>query len=226
MGCVISFVNTKGGVGKSFLSTSMAVWLHDEGHKVALIDADDQRTSSKWLADIENQFVEIMTLEEQTEDLRAEELRVRINQHRKNFDFIIVDTKGSAGLTTSASVIKSDIACIPIQPSAADIWPLENALSTVRLSQEVRNGLPIATLILNQVDHRDVGAKRIRNLALKYEFAVAETSVKRLRAYRDAPGLRLAPTRTDNKANNAAGALVLLFQEIVPQSNRREVSNA
>ena len=226
MCCVISFVNTKGGVGKSFLSTSMAIWLDDQDYRVALIDADDQKTSSKWISDIEKHNVEIVTLDENSEDLRGEELRVRINERKRSLDFVVVDTKGAAGLTTSAAVIKSDITCIPIQPSAADIWPLENALSTVRLSQEVRQGLPLAFLVLNQVDHRDVGARQIRNIASKFEVAVAITSIKRLRAYRNAPGQRMAPTRLGGRFEFSALALEQLFTEIVQSKlNQKKVIN-
>ena len=204
----------------------MAVWLQDQNYRVALIDADDQKTSSKWISDIEMHNVEIVTLHENAEDLRAEELRIRINERKRTLDFVVVDTKGAAGLTTSAAVIKSDLTCIPIQPSAADIWPLENALSTVRLSQEVRHGLPAAFLILNQIDHRDIGARQIRKLASKYEIAVATTNIKRLRAYRDAPGLRAAPTRLGGKFKDSALALEQLFTEIVQNDlNNKKAMN-
>ena len=219
MCCVISFVNTKGGVGKSFLSTSMAVWLHDQGHPVTLIDSDDQKTSSKWISDIEDHAVEIITLEEKTEDLRADELRIRINERKRQSGYIVVDTKGSAGLTTSAAVIKSDVTCIPLQPSAADIWPLESALSVVRLSQEVRSGLPRSLLILNQIDHRDKGAQQVRHLARKYEIPVALVGVKRLRCFRDSPGHRLAPTRSTGKNDASSDLLVRLFEEILSVTN-------
>ena len=195
----------------------MAVWLHDQGHRVTLIDSDDQKTSSRWIAGIEQQSVEVVTLEEITEENRADELRNRINErNRGKTGFVIVDTKGSAGLATSAAVIKSDITCIPLQPSAADIWPLENALSIVRLSQKVRHGFPKSFLVLNQIDHRDVGAQEIRQLAEKYEITVAATAIKRLRCFRDAAGSRLAPTRARGSSKKRhAIQLEELFDEIL-----------
>ena len=118
-----------------------------------MIDADDQQTSTRWISDVSPSTVDSFQLGESGENLRSEELRVRVNTLKNDYDFIVVDTKGSAGLTTSAAVIKSDVACIPIQPSAADIWPLEHTLTTVKLSQEVRCGAPRAMLILNQTNH-------------------------------------------------------------------------
>ncbi len=212
----MSLVNTKGGVGKSFLSTSMAVWLFDQGYRVALVDADDQQTSSKWLSGVADHEIAIKVLEERSEEKRADELRLLINELRKSFDFIVIDTKGAAGLTTSAGVIKSDIACVPLQASAADLWPIENALSTIRLSQEATGGIPKAFLVLNQTDDSDLGAKQVRKLADQFQVPMAATNIKRLRAYRDAPGMRIAPTRlSDTRGQKAAQRLEDLFREIL-----------
>src|SRR5262245_17026536 len=49
----IVFANTKGGVGKSTLAVHLAVWLHDQGRKVALLDTDKQRSSSSWIIEAE-----------------------------------------------------------------------------------------------------------------------------------------------------------------------------
>ena len=216
MSHVISFVNTKGGVGKSFLSTSLVVWLFDQGYRVALVDADDQRTSSRWLEGIKNHEIEVRKLEERSEEKRADELRRMINKLRKEFDFIAIDTKGAAGLTTSAGVIKSDITVVPLQASAADLWPIENALSTIRLSKEVTGGNPKAFLVLNLTDDSDAGANQVRILAKQFQIPIAKTNVKRLRAYRDAPGLRVAPTRLmDNRRKKAAQRLDELFRELL-----------
>jgi chromosome partitioning protein len=42
----IVLTNTKGGVGKSTIAVHLAVWLHDLGVKVALLDMDKQRSSA------------------------------------------------------------------------------------------------------------------------------------------------------------------------------------
>jgi len=216
MSCVISLVNTKGGVGKSFLSVHLAVWLADAGHKVALLDADDQKTASKWLSGVADHAVEVTILEGGSEEAKAESLRKFINERKDSFDFVVVDTKGAAGLSTSAAVIKSDVACIPLQPSAADLWPIENALSTVRLSQEARAGQPKAFLVLNQTDDSDVLARDVRDLAEQFGVPMTKTNIKRLRAYRDAPGLRMVATRlTDKRGKPAADRLAELFTELL-----------
>jgi len=216
MATIVSFVNTKGGVGKSFLSVHLAVWLFDKGQRVALIDADDQQTSARWLLGVADHAVEVIALKAVSEDRRSDELRRLINDLSGKTDFVIVDTKGNAGLSTSAAVIKSDVACVPLQASAADLWPIENALSTIRLSQEARAGLPKSYLILNQTSDSDVVARQVRSQAEQFGVPIAQTNVKRLHAYRNAPGLRIVATRLlDRKGRDAAARLDDLFQEII-----------
>ena len=225
---MISFVNTKGGVGKSFLSVHLSAWLSDLGYQVALIDADDQRTSSKWLSGTEGHAVDVWVLEGTSEEKRTEEIRVLLNELQRKVDFIVIDTKGSAGLTTNAAVVKSDVVCVPIQPSASDLWPIENTLATIRLSQEVRGGEPKAFLVMNQTGDADVLARDIRQLARQFGMPMARTNVKRLRAYRDAPGLRQFATRLrDARGKRAAQRFGELFDEVLVGliPDEKEVAN-
>ena len=50
-GKVISFINMKGGVGKTTLSLGVADYLADAGYSVLIIDADPQFNSTQALLD-------------------------------------------------------------------------------------------------------------------------------------------------------------------------------
>ncbi|MDF3472419.1 ParA family protein, partial [Sulfitobacter sp. M57] len=45
---IISFLNQKGGVGKTTLSVNVASCLARQGHRVLLIDADKQGSATTW----------------------------------------------------------------------------------------------------------------------------------------------------------------------------------
>ena len=49
---VISFLNQKGGVGKTTLAVNIDAELARNGHNVLLIDADKQRSASAWASDL------------------------------------------------------------------------------------------------------------------------------------------------------------------------------
>ena len=51
MGKVIAFSNQKGGSGKSTLSANIAVLWSNSGYKVAVIDADQQKSLTFWLSE-------------------------------------------------------------------------------------------------------------------------------------------------------------------------------
>ena len=71
-------------------------------------------------------------------------------------------------------------------------------------------------LILNVTDDRDVVARDIRTLAADYGISVARTNIKRLNAYRDAPGNRTVATRlADERGRHAGQRLSMLFEEIL-----------
>jgi chromosome partitioning protein len=46
---IVALTNSKGGVGKSTVAVHLAVWLAEQGKRVALVDADVQSSSSLWL---------------------------------------------------------------------------------------------------------------------------------------------------------------------------------
>ena len=46
---IIAVANSKGGVGKSTISTLLAVWLHEHGHRVVLADCNTETSRALWL---------------------------------------------------------------------------------------------------------------------------------------------------------------------------------
>ena len=50
---LIVYSSIKGGCGKTTLAAHHAAWLHDQGRRVALIDADSLKLSSQWIQKVE-----------------------------------------------------------------------------------------------------------------------------------------------------------------------------
>ena len=81
---IISFINQKGGVGKTTLSTNIASALSNEGHKVLLIDADKQGSSSTWASLREDTPFQVVSLAR--DNMAKHALKLALD-----FDFTIID---------------------------------------------------------------------------------------------------------------------------------------
>jgi chromosome partitioning protein len=62
------FANEKGGVGKSTLATSLAIYLHDCGRKVAVLDTDKQlHTARAVKCRVQNQLALLSSIQHATQ---------------------------------------------------------------------------------------------------------------------------------------------------------------
>lgn len=112
---VWTITNQKGGVGKTVLSTNLAVQGVSKKKKVLLIDLDPQQSSSKWweARDAEEPLLihcDSSNLEKNIDDAR-----------RNNFDLVIIDTAGKESVGHNKAIDLASFCIIPCQPSKDDI---------------------------------------------------------------------------------------------------------
>lgn len=124
-GLVVSFINQKGGVGKSTLTGVFANYLHTigkkQGLKIAVIDADDTQNSLSRKRQREE------SLQEEKDNYKiitisSKDLPDKIETLQKMYDIILVDLPGNIkqeGVSIIYYLI--DVAFIPTQPSELDI---------------------------------------------------------------------------------------------------------
>lgn len=205
---VVSFVNAKGGVGKTTISVSYAVWLKEKGHKVALIDADKQRLSSDWLKAVEPELPQWQISEEQ-------EMLDKIVEVREDFDFVIVDgPAGDSGLTR-VILLRSDLAFLPCGPSELDLKGTQDEIKVVRSVQEIRGGRPNAYFVPNKVKPDQVLSKELFELGDTVGIPFTENYLRLRDPYADAPGQQTVVWRMGFLRRQAANEIQGLFKEIV-----------
>lgn len=145
-GRVIALLNQKGGSGKTTLATHLAGELASEGFRVVLIDADPQGSASDWA---ERRAQNGQKRLYGVFGLARESLHVEIPQIAHNADFVVIDGPPRSAAITRSALLASDLALIPVQPSAYDVWASQEM---VRLIEEARLYQPAlrAAFVINR----------------------------------------------------------------------------
>jgi chromosome partitioning protein len=117
MGKIVIVGCNKGGAGKTTTAVNMSVALAFAGHDVCLVDADPQRSASKWYAEREAEDLNPkITLIEKRDNISS-----TLRTLGEKFDYVVVDVAGrnSRELITGATV--ADLIIAPHQCSQLDL---------------------------------------------------------------------------------------------------------
>jgi chromosome partitioning protein len=210
---MIVIANQKGGVGKSTLAVHLAVWLHDRGYRVALVDADQQRSSSQWVTEAEPKIT--------LRTVRTPDNCLEVVQNlSKHHDYIIGDGPGGIDDLSRAMLLLADRAWFAITPSILDFRSVHQATTVLRYAQAINGGRPEGTIVLNRMRTRDTISRELGLAARELGVAVANTVIRDLQAYRDAAQQGTTVSRLGKRAIPAAAEIDLLFQGLVPQASQ------
>jgi chromosome partitioning protein len=215
----IVFANTKGGVGKSTLAVHLAVWLHDNGAAVALLDTDKQRSSSQWIAEAEAR-VTVRTA------ATPEECLSEVQGLARSHDFVVGDGPGGLDDVSRTLLILADLALLPITPSILDLRSVQQGTAILRFAQGINAGRPEGRLILNKMRTRDTISRELKAAAPGLGVAVAANVIRDLQAYRDAVQQGTVVTRMPRKGRHAAEEMEKLFAELLPDIAAKQPSNS
>ena len=153
-----SFINTKGGVGKTTTAWNTAIGLAQMGASVLLVDTDYQQTLSK--------FAGIRKVAGRAPLLRCKvmegKIGVELVQAQKDYDFIIVDAGGRDSLELRQALAASDKIVIPIRPAFADVMELLTMNSIMAEIEDAVDRRLSASVLVNSVK---TGSDKERSLA-------------------------------------------------------------
>jgi chromosome partitioning protein len=124
---VVSFVNQKGGTGKSMLAINLAVAAEAAGEKVCLIDLDQQGTVAHWY---ETRTAETPAVLDcgQVDNLPAAVERLA----QSGFTLAVVDTMGVDTHATRGAMLVADLCLIPIRPAGPDLHASRPTMAALR----------------------------------------------------------------------------------------------
>jgi len=221
---VILFSNTKGGVGKSTLAAHLVLFLFDRGSRVALIDADEQGSSSQWIGEAAPK----VTVRRVGDPEAAAEAIVDL---RESHDVVVCDSPGDDNDVPRTLMLLADLAVFPVGPSILDLRSLVRATSLLKYARQINGGRPEGRLVLNKVKKRDRISDSLPEAAQQLGVPLLSSRVRDLEAFRDAAQQATTVARMKRGTNLAKKDIEALCVEVLSEAaaciaaHEKEVAN-
>ena len=134
---IVALLNQKGGVGKTTLALHLAGAWARRGLRVTLIDADPQSSALDWSEQRARQGLpapfSIVGIARDTLHREAPAIARRV-------DHVVIDRSRLAAPMRS-TLLASDLALLPVQPSPFDGWASADTLTLIELPPPARRAL-------------------------------------------------------------------------------------
>lgn len=151
---IITFLNQKGGVGKTTISVNLATFQALQQEKVLLVDADPQGSALNF------SYVRHGEPLFPTIGIPKASLHKEIDFHKKNFSTIFIDCPPQVKAISQSALRVSNCVVIPVQPSPYDIWAAAEVVELIKEAQIFKPDLKaffcLNRVIANTVIGRDI----------------------------------------------------------------------
>lgn len=178
---IVSFLNQKGGVGKTTLSGNVAYGLHLKGYKVTLVDSDPQQTTLTWNNIRSGEGNELPFNVIATSANSLKNLTERL-QKEDGYDFVVIDGAPRMTDLARAAIIASDLIIMPMQPSGADIWATDELKNIIEEAKHFKPTI-ISAVLLNRMFSNTKLSKETVDSLKENDWSFFDTSIKQRQIY-------------------------------------------
>jgi chromosome partitioning protein len=180
----VMVMNSKGGCGKSTLSTNIACYFANEGFKVTLADYDPQRTALDWLAIRPDDLPKINGVAAYDEGVR---------HVPRDTEVLVIDAPARThGSELNELVRRAETILVPVMPSPIDMKACAHFMEELLELGKVQRAQARLGLVANRVRENtlmfDELDKYLGKLKVPY-LAALRQSTNYLRAYQRGMGI-------------------------------------
>jgi chromosome partitioning protein len=130
------------------LATNLAVIRSAEGHKVLLIDADEQESASDWAQQRESLGIDTNWT---TIKLSGRAMHSQIEKFGADYDDVIIDAGGRDTTSMRSALSVADLLVVPFKPRSLDVWTIGKVKTMLGEILTVNPSL-VCYSFLNQAD--------------------------------------------------------------------------
>ena len=213
---IISFLNQKGGVGKTTLSINVATCLALKKFKVLLIDADPQNSALDWATTRKKES--LFTVVSITKPIIHKEVSKLI----KNYDHIVIDGPPRIYDVAKSAIVTSDIVIMPVQPSPYDIWAANEVVNLIKEVSEPLEGIKnikCAFLINRKIVNTAIG-RDVEHALHHYEMDILQTHICQRISYAETAATGSTVIEEKNRDTLATQEIGNLTNEILEKYNK------
>jgi chromosome partitioning protein len=117
-----------------------------------------------------------------------------------------------------ALLLRADLAIVPCKASMLEVRALAKATEVLRVSQDIRGGLPRAVIVLSMVGKNYRLTADMKDAAAALNLPLASGALTLRQIYADAPGQGSVVWNMGTRARVAAEEVDQIFRDILPEA--------